>query len=77
MLAKNSRHKYRKNRKNNISNENQDLEKEEAKMRLEMSANIVKIAKVTRILLANYKTPVTDIAEIARRTKLPRFEGRG
>ena len=47
MLAKNSRHKYRRNRKNNISNEIQDLEKEEAKKGLEMSANVAKIAKVT------------------------------
>ena len=45
--------KYRKNRKNNKSNKIQDLGKEEAKKGLEMSANVAKIAKVTRILLAN------------------------
>ena len=41
-----------------------------------MSANIAKIAKVTRILLANFelKTPVTNIAEIARITKVTRKE---
>ena len=43
LLAKNTRDKYRKNKK---SNKNQDLETEEAKMGPEMSANI---AKVTRI----------------------------
>ena len=46
LLAKNTRDKYRKNKK---SNENQDLEKEEAKKGPEMSANIAKIEKVTRI----------------------------
>ena len=50
MLAKNTRDKYRKNRKNNTSNKNQDLEKKEAKKDPEMSANI---AKVTRIFLAS------------------------
>ena len=49
LLAKNTRDKYRKNRKNNKSNKNQDLETEEAKKGPEMSANIAKIAKVTRI----------------------------
>ena len=53
MLAKSSRNKYRKNRKNNKSNEIQVLEKEEAKKGLEMSANVTKIAKVTRIVLAS------------------------
>ena len=37
MLAKNTHNKYRKNNK---SNKNQDLEKEEAKKGPEMSANI-------------------------------------
>ena len=52
MLANNSRHKYGKNRKNNKNNKIQDSGKEEAKKGLEMSANVAKIAKVTRILLA-------------------------
>ena len=45
-------YKSRKNRKNNKSNKNQDLEREEAKKDPEMSANIAKIAKVTRIFIA-------------------------
>ena len=45
--------KYRKNRKNNKSNKNQDLEREEANKGPEMSLNIAKIAKVTRIFLAS------------------------
>ena len=54
MLAKNPRHKFRKNGKNNKSNQIQDLEREEAiKKGLEMSANVAKIAKVTRIFLAS------------------------
>ena len=43
-----------KNRKNNKSNKNQDLEREEAKKNPEMSANI---AKVTRIFHASWKHP--------------------
>ena len=50
MLAKNSHDKYRKNNK---SNKNQDLEREAAKKGPEMSANIAKIAKVTRIFNAS------------------------
>ena len=50
LLAKNLRYQYDKNRKDNESNEIQDLEKEEAKKGLEMSA---KIAKGTRIFLAS------------------------
>ena len=46
LLAKNTCDKYHKNNK---SNKNQDLEKEEAKKDPEMSANIAKIKKVTRI----------------------------
>ena len=53
MLANNSRHKYGKNRKNNKNNKIQDSGKEEAKKGLEMSANVAKIAKVTRIFLAS------------------------
>ena len=48
MLAKHTRDKYRKNKK---SNKNQDLETEEAKKGPEMSANIAKLAKVTRFFL--------------------------
>ena len=50
MLAKFTHDKYRKNNK---SYKNQDLEREEAKKGLEMSANIAKIEKVTRIFLAS------------------------
>ena len=46
-------YKYRKSRKNNKCNKNQDLEKKEAKKGPEMSANIAKMAEVTRIFLAN------------------------
>ena len=53
MLAKNTHDKYRQNRINNKSNKNQDLEKEEAKKGPEMSANIAKIANITRIFLAS------------------------
>ena len=50
LLAKNTHDKYRQNRKNNKCSNIQDLEKEEAKKDLEMSANI---AKITRIFLAS------------------------
>ena len=49
MLAKNTRDKYRKNKK---SNKNQDLETEEVKKGFAMSANFAKMAKVTRIFHA-------------------------
>ena len=52
MRAKNTRDKYRKNRKNNKFNKILDLAKEEIKKGPEMSANIAKVAKVTRIFLA-------------------------
>ena len=45
--------KNRKNRKNNKSKKNQDLESKEAKRAPEMSANIVKIANITRSFLAS------------------------
>ena len=45
--------KYGKNRKNNKSNKNQDFEKKGAKKDPEMSANIAKIANITRIFLAS------------------------
>ena len=41
------------NRKNNKCNKIQDLEREKAKNGLEESANVAKIAKVTRIFLAS------------------------
>ena len=51
MQAENTHdNKYRKNRKKNTPNKNQDLEKKEAKKGPEMSSNI---AKVTRIFLAS------------------------
>ena len=53
MLAERNRDKYRKNRKNNKSKNNQDLELEEAKKGPEMSANIAEIAKVTTIFHAS------------------------
>ena len=46
-------YKYRKNRKNNKSNKNEDFKREEAKKGHEMSANIAKVAEVTRIFLAS------------------------
>ena len=52
MRAKNTREKYRKCRQNNKCNNIQDLEKEETEKGPEMSANIAKTAKVTRIFLA-------------------------
>ena len=50
MLAENTHDKYRKNNK---ANKNRDLESREAKKDPEMSGNIAKIAKVTRIFLAS------------------------
>ena len=52
MRAKNTREKYRKCRKTYKCNNIQDLEKGETKKGPEMSANIAKTAKVTRIFLA-------------------------
>ena len=49
---KNTRDKHRKYRKNNKRNKIQDLQKEETKKGPEMSANIAKTAKITRIFLA-------------------------
>ena len=71
MLPKNAHDKYRKNRKNNEFNKNQDLESKEAKKCPEMSANI---AKVTRNFLAIQKHEVTNMAEIARMTKATKFQ---
>ena len=45
--------KYRKNRKNNKPNKNQDLGKKETNKGPEMSANIAKIANITRIFFAS------------------------
>ena len=53
MLGKSTRDKYRKNRKNNKCNKILDLQKEETKNGPEMSSNIAKIAKVTRIFYAS------------------------
>ena len=52
MLAKNTHDKYRKYRKNTSCNKIPDLQRKEAKKGPEMSPNIAKIAKVTRIFLA-------------------------
>ena len=57
MLAENTHDKYRKYRKNNKYNKNQDLKREEPKKGPEMSANIAKIAKVTRFFYASLKHP--------------------
>ena len=70
MLAKNTRDKYRKNKK---CNKNQDLETEEAKRGPEMSPSIAKIAKVTRIFLAMWKDWATNMAKIARITNLTKY----
>ena len=48
LVAKKTHDKYHKNNK---SNKNQDLEREEAKKGPEMSSNVAKNAKVTRIFL--------------------------
>ena len=48
MLAENTHDKYRKNRKNNKCNNIQDLESKEAKKGPEISANITRMAKVTK-----------------------------
>ena len=47
MLAKNTRDKYCKTRKNNKCNKIPNLERKEAKKDPEISTNIAKIAKVT------------------------------
>ena len=58
IIEKNLRQKItNKYRKNNKFNKILDLEKEETKKGPEMSANIAKIAKVTRIFLASLKHP--------------------
>ena len=53
MLAENTHDKYRNYCKKNNCNKIPDLERKEAKKDPEMSANIAKIAKVTRIFLAS------------------------
>ena len=57
VVAKNTDDKNRKNRKNNKYHKIQNLERQEAKKGLEISANVAKIAKVTRIFVASYKHP--------------------
>ena len=57
MLAKNTHDKYRKYRKDTKCNKIPDLQRQEAKKGPEMSPNIAKIAKVTRIFLASLKHP--------------------
>ena len=52
MLAKNTHDKYRKNTK---CNKIPDLQRKKAKKGPEMSANVAKIAKVTRIFHASLK----------------------
>ena len=53
MLAENTHDKYRKNGKNNKFNKIPDLKSKEAKKGPEMSANLTKIAKVTRTFHAS------------------------
>ena len=48
VVAKNTDDKYRKNDKNNKCYKIQNLEREEAKKGHEMSANVAKLAKVTK-----------------------------
>ena len=57
MRAENTGDKYRKYGKNDKFNKILDLGKEETKKGPEMSPNIAKIAKVTRIFLASWKHP--------------------
>ena len=60
MLAENTRDKYRKNRiyrKNTKCNKIPELQRKEGKKGPEMSVNIAKIAKVTKIFLASLKHP--------------------
>ena len=66
--------KYRKNRKNNKSSKNQDLEKKEAKKGPEMSANIANYRKSNKDFCCVLKTPVTNIAKIAKTTNLTKFQ---
>ena len=62
MLAKNIHDTCRKNRKNNKSNKIPDfIEKEEAKKGPEMSANIAKIGKATKLFLARIKLNMVEI----------------
>ena len=68
MLARKPRHK---DRKNNKSNKIEDLGKEEAKKGLEMSANV---AKANKDFACQLKAPITNIAKIARITKVTRFK---
>ena len=57
MLAKNTHDKYRKYRKDTKCNKIPDLQRQETKKGPEMSPNIAKIAKVTRIFHASLKHP--------------------
>ena len=52
-----------KNRKNNKCHKIQNLEREEAKKGFEISANVAKIAKVTKIFVASYKHPGKKISQ--------------
>ena len=59
MLAKNTHDKYRKYRKNTKCNKIPDLQRKEAKKGPEMSPNIAKIAKLTKIFLATIPDKTT------------------
>ena len=68
MLAKNTDDKYRKSRKNNKFNKIQDLEREEAKKGLEMSANVAKSQK-KEDFCRWLKPPRTNITEITNKSE--------
>ena len=53
IICKKITHKCRNNRKNIKCNNIEDLEREKAKKDAEKSANVAKLAKVTRIFLAS------------------------
>ena len=67
--------KYRKNRKNNKYNKNQDLEKKRSQ---ERPRNVLKYRKKRKsnndFLAIELKTPVTNIAKIAKITNLTRIK---
>ena len=69
MLAKNTHDKYRKNNK---FNKILDLEREETKKDPEMSAKVAKAGN--KDFSCELKTPVTNIAKIARITNITRIK---
>ena len=74
VVAKNTDDKNGKNRKNNKCHKIQNLEREEAKKGLEISANVAKIAKVTRIFLARKKNTDDKYRKNNRCNKIQNLE---